>query len=55
MPIAQPKYKLKLQVFWYVTYYPLVYRFLCDEGSRSRRYGRTATLRLIVQTGGEDD
>jgi hypothetical protein len=29
--------------------------FLCGEGSRSRRYGRTATLSLIVPPCDEDD
>jgi hypothetical protein len=29
--------------------------FLCGEGSRSRSYGRTAALRLIVQPKEEDE
>jgi hypothetical protein len=29
--------------------------FLIDEGPRSRRYGRTAALRLIVQPSDYDD
>jgi hypothetical protein len=29
--------------------------FLSDEGPRSRRYGRTAAMRLIVQPCDEDD
>jgi hypothetical protein len=31
------------------------YYFLFIEGPRSRCYGRTAALRLIVQPGDEDD
>jgi hypothetical protein len=30
-------------------------RFFSGEGPRSRRYGRTAALRLLVQTCDEDD
>jgi hypothetical protein len=30
-------------------------RFFCGEGPRSRWYGRTAALRLIVQPCDEDD
>jgi hypothetical protein len=30
------------------------YFFFCDEGPRSRSYGRTAALRLIVQPCDED-
>jgi hypothetical protein len=29
--------------------------FLSDEGPRSRRYGRTAAMRLIVQPYDEDE
>jgi hypothetical protein len=29
--------------------------FFCGEGPRSRSYGRTAALRLIVKPGNEDD
>jgi hypothetical protein len=35
--------------------YRLWYYFLSGEGPRSRRYGRTAALRLIVQPYDEDD
>jgi hypothetical protein len=31
------------------------YVFLIDEGPRSRRYGRTAALRLLVQPCDEDE
>jgi hypothetical protein len=31
------------------------YHFFSGEGSRSRRYGRTAALRLLVQSCDEDD
>jgi hypothetical protein len=31
------------------THRHLAPRFLCGEGSHSRRYGRTAALRLLVQ------
>jgi hypothetical protein len=34
----------------------VLYRvFFCCEGPRSRRYGRTAALRLLVQPYYEDD
>jgi hypothetical protein len=29
-------------------------RFFCGEGPRSRRYGRTTTLRLLVQSYNEE-
>jgi hypothetical protein len=32
-----------------------VYSFFCGEGPRSRCYGRTAALRLIVQPFDEDE
>jgi hypothetical protein len=33
-----------------MTYYRDTFFFLSGEGPRSRRYGRTAALRLIVQS-----
>ena len=49
----------KVQVYVYLTLQPhqriILHTFGCCEGPRSRRYGRTTALRLIVQPCDEDD
>jgi hypothetical protein len=43
------------EVFWRVPRQTYVFFFFSGEGPRSRRHGRTAALRLIVQPYDEDE
>jgi hypothetical protein len=55
--IPSNPYRLTIQDTLLNLYGQSMYRmiFFCGEGPRSRRYGRTAALRLLVKPCDEDD